>query len=208
METHVARSTVGDVMVVREREGRAPWPVDWSAVWVGALAAIATSLILGLIGVALGAHQVGPAQRIAKWSDVGLGALVLAVFGTFIAFVVGGWVAAKIAGLHRSEPAMLHGAIAWLVAVPLLMMLATLGAGSFFAGWFGGLAGMPPWATTANAPIDPTAAAAARNAALGAVTALLLALVGAVIGGWMASGEPMTFTHYRTRHLTTEPSRS
>jgi hypothetical protein len=26
---------------------------------------------------------------------------------------------------------------------------------------------------------------------------LLLGLVGAVIGGWMASGEPMTFTYYR-----------
>jgi hypothetical protein len=32
-----------------------------------------------------------------------------------------------------------------------------------------------------------------------AVTALLLGLVGGVIGGWMASGEPMTFTYYRTR---------
>jgi hypothetical protein len=26
-----------------------------------------------------------------------------------------------------------------------------------------------------------------------------LGLVGSVIGGWMASGEPMTFTYYRTR---------
>ena len=38
-------------------------------------------------------------------------------------------------------------------------------------------------------------------AALGALTALLLGLVGSVIGGWMASGEPMTFTHYRTRRV-------
>ena len=30
---------------------------------------------------------------------------------------------------------------------------------------------------------------------------LLLGLVGGVIGGWMGSGEPMTFTHYRTRPL-------
>ena len=31
------------------------------------------------------------------------------------------------------------------------------------------------------------------------VSALLLGLVGSVIGGWMASGEPMTLTHYRHR---------
>ena len=33
----------------------------------------------------------------------------------------------------------------------------------------------------------------------GAVTALLLGLIGGVVGGWMASGEPMNFSHYRTR---------
>jgi uncharacterized membrane protein YeaQ/YmgE (transglycosylase-associated protein family) len=38
-----------------------------------------------------------------------------------------------------------------------------------------------------------------RNNALGAITALLLGLIGAVIGGWMASSEPMNFSHYRTR---------
>jgi anti-sigma factor RsiW len=38
-----------------------------------------------------------------------------------------------------------------------------------------------------------------RNSALVAVTALLLGLLGSVIGGWMASGEPMNFVHYRTR---------
>jgi hypothetical protein len=41
----------------------------------------------------------------------------------------------------------------------------------------------------------------ARNTALGALTALLLGLVGSVLGGWMASGEPMSFTHYRKRDL-------
>jgi len=38
-----------------------------------------------------------------------------------------------------------------------------------------------------------------RNTAIGAATALLLGLMGAVVGGWMASGEPMNFTHHRTR---------
>jgi hypothetical protein len=33
------------------------------------------------------------------------------------------------------------------------------------------------------------------------VAALLLGLVGAVLGAWMGSGEPMTFTHCRRRDL-------
>jgi hypothetical protein len=44
---------------------------------------------------------------------------------------------------------------------------------------------------------DPDAARAARNAALGGAAAGLLGLVGVVIAGWMASGEPMTLTYYR-----------
>ena len=46
---------------------------------------------------------------------------------------------------------------------------------------------------------------ALRNSALGGVTALLLGLMGSVIGGWLASGEPMNFTHYRTRMTAPVP---
>jgi hypothetical protein len=119
------------------------------------------------------------------------------VFGAFLSFVVGGWVAGRIAGFVRSEPAILHAAIAWLLGVSLIV-----GAGSFGGASFG------PWyrgVTVLRAPAvpsvveDPDTARAARNGALGGVAALLLGLVGAVIGGWMASGEPMTLTYYRSR---------
>ena len=90
---------------------------------------------------------------------------------------------------------MLHGAITWLLSVPILLVLIALGARSFFGGWYGGLAGTPVWA----APGTAVAAEATREAAGGAATALLLGLVGAVLGGWMGSGEPMTFTHHRNR---------
>ncbi|MEX2220750.1 MAG: hypothetical protein WEG40_03035 [Candidatus Rokuibacteriota bacterium] len=176
-----------------------PWPVSWSAVWVGTLAAVALALILGLVAIAVGAHRVG--QPFTTWRDVGLLTLAFSVFGSFLAFAVGGWTAAKVAGARRSETAMLHGAIAWLVAVPILMVLASMGAATYLGGWYGGLAGMPPAAAAQAfaASQDPAVAMAARNAALAAVTALLLGLMGGVIGGWMGSGEPMTFTHYRTR---------
>lgn len=207
------------------------WPVNWTAVWVGALASLTAALLFGLIGIAVGAHLLGPEHRVVDLHKIGLGALIFSVCGAFFAFVVGGWVAGNIAGILRSEPAMLHGAIVWLVAVPLLVLLAGLGAGSFFGGWYAGLGGSPSWAVPAGAPFDrpdpigPNATdaeraqfqaamtdyrehvktwrdetpQATRNSALGAVTALLLGLVGSVIGGWMASGEPMNFTHHRTR---------
>jgi hypothetical protein len=154
--------------------------------------------VLGLTGIAVGAHQTGVNARITNWSDIGLVALIFSVTGAFFSFVVGGWAAGKIAGARRAETASLHGAIVWIVAAPLLLVLAALGAGSYLGGWYSGLAGTPHWAA-APAAADPNAALVARNGALAALTALLLGLMGSVLGGWLASGEPMTFTNHRKR---------
>jgi len=205
-----------------------PWAVNWSAVWVGVLSSVAAVLLFGLIGIAVGAHLLAPENRVVDLKKLGFGALAFSVFAAFLAFVIGGWVAGKIGGFLRSEPAMLHGAIVWLITIPALAVLAGIGAGSALGAWHGG---MVTASNSNNAPFDrpdplsPGATEeerqqyreqmadyhskveqwkkdtpkATRNAALGTITALLLGLMGSVVGGWMASGEPMTFTHYRTR---------
>ena len=170
------------------------WPVAWSAIWVGALTALAVGLIIGLLGFALGANEVA---RTVDWTKLRLISAIFAVGGAFFAFVAGGWTAARIAGIRRSEPAMLHGAIVWLVTLPLLLGLAALGIAGHWGGWYGGLGSITP--LSLGAAPDPDLAEATRNNALATAVALLLGLVGSVVGGWMGSGEPMTFTHYRRR---------
>jgi hypothetical protein len=173
--------------------------VYWSAVWVGALSALATLLVLGLSAGSLGAFSLAPGYRIVRWSDFAFIALVLSVIGAFFAFVVGGWVAAKVAGITHSEPAALHGAIVWLVTLPILLVLLSLGLGVFLGPWFGWLAGSPPWMGVPQTPPDADAILAARNAALGGLLALVIGLAGSVLGGWLASGEPMTWRYVRPR---------
>jgi hypothetical protein len=172
------------------------WPVAWSAIWVGALTALAVGLIIGLLGYAVGANEVA---NTVDWKKLRLITAIFSVGGAFFAFVAGGWTAARIAGIRRSEPAMLHGAITFLVTLPLLLTLGAIGVSGHWGGWYGGLGSIQPLAP--GAMVDPDVAEATRNNALATAVALLLGLVGSVIGGWMASGEPMTFTHYRTRHL-------
>jgi hypothetical protein len=180
------------------------WPVAWSAIWVGALTALAVGLIIGLLGFALGANEV---SRYVDWKKVRLITAIFSIGGAFFAFVAGGWTAGRIAGIRRSEPAVLHGAIVWLVALPILLALGSFGALAHFGGWYGGLAGTPSWAAATASP-DPDLAIATRNNALATAVALLLGLVGAVLGGWMASGEPMTFTHHRKRDRLSEVPRN
>ena len=184
-----------DEVVIEEIEGLSPWYLSWSGVWVGALSAVALLLVFGLTGIAVGAHQLG--RRIGSWHEFHLVTLAFSVFGSFLSFVLGGWVAARIAGIRRAEPAMLHGAIVWLVAIPGLLFLAALGAGGYFGTWYTGLAAPPAWAPQATPIESPGAALAARNGALGALTALLLGLVGGVVGGWMGSGERMTLGYVK-----------
>src|ERR1700758_2235147 len=107
----VVSSSSAEVAVVSHRHDLAPpaseyWPINWSAIWVGALTALAVAMIISLAGAALGAHQLGPAGKVSKWSDVGIGALVFAVVGAFFSFVAGGWVAGKINGFRHAETDM------------------------------------------------------------------------------------------------------
>jgi hypothetical protein len=178
----------------------APWSINWSAVWVGALTGLAAAVIFGLMGAALG----GTATRSLSWTAVTRLDVAAAVLGAFLAFAAAGWAAAKVAGIPFAEPAMLHGALAWLVALPIVLALLSFGAGSAFGGWYGGLAGPASLAPAADAITG-----SARATALTSLTAILLGLMGSVIGGWIASGEPMTLSHSRTRKTVwSQPERS
>jgi hypothetical protein len=163
---------------------------------VGALATIGLAFVLGLIGIAVGAHKIGMTGQVTK---VTRDAIVWGIMGSFFSFALGGWVAASIGGIRRAEPAMLHGAITWLVALPLLVVLLGLGAGAALGGWYGGLVGAPAWVLPPAASPNPDAALIARNAALTGVTAILVGLMGSVVGGWMGSGEPMTLASSGSR---------
>ncbi|MDQ2951933.1 MAG: hypothetical protein M3R54_06685 [Chloroflexota bacterium] len=162
------------------------------------MAAIAAAVILGLAGTAIGAHKTGLEGRITSWSGVGFASLAFAVISSFFAFVIGGWVAARIAGIRRAEDAMLHGAVVWVLAVFVMVALAAM-SGAVFNGWYASIAPTPVVPAGPGQPADPNLAIALRNGALATVAAFLIGLMGAVIGGWVASGEPMTIGNYRIR---------
>lgn len=168
------------------------WAINWSAVWVGALAALTAALIFGLIGTAAGATSV---EKFSSFTTISRVEVAIVICSAFFAFVIGGWVAGKITGAKHSERTILHAAIGWLVATPLLVGLLAAGAGNAFGGWYGGLV-ISPFGAAAATPPAPDVV---RATALAALTSLLVGLIGSVIGGWMASGEPMTFTHHRKR---------
>lgn len=146
--------------------------VSWSAIILGALSALAATMLLGLLGLAIGAHQLSAGEGFVHWRTIGIGALAFSVFSAFLAFVAGGWIAGRIAGGDARETS-LHGLFAWLIAVPVFAALIGVGAGTTFGAWYAGLADSQ----------------AARNSASAALVALLLGFTGSWIGGRLAANK-------------------
>jgi len=157
----MARLEVDEIVAVDSDEVALPWYVAWSAIFVGALAALGLLLTFGLTGLAVGSHQMG--HRYGTWHEFRLITLIFSVFGSFLSFVLGGWAASRIAGFRRTDTAMLHGAIVWLVTIPALLFFAALGSGGYFGTWYGGLAAPPAWAPQATPQVDSIAAATAAT---------------------------------------------
>jgi hypothetical protein len=174
------------------------WHISWGPVFVGALAGLVAAVLFSLIAVAVGAHKAVD-DRILKWADLGPVTIIFSVLGAFFASLIGAWVAAKMSGARRAEPAILHGVAAWLVIMGIVLLFSALsGANTLGGGYLGGLT--PPGAPApTGAPVDPNTALAIRNAAVGSILGILIGLMGAVVGGWFASGEPMNVNYYRSR---------
>lgn len=174
------------------------WHLDWSAVWVGALAMLVAAALFSLIALGVGAQKAVDA-RVLKWADVPFATIAFSVFGAFLASALGAWVAGRMSGARLAEPAILHGVTAWLVLMGIVMTFAALAGGNSFAGGYLGNLTPPGAPTPAGAgAVDPNAALAIRNAAVGSVLGILIGLMGAVVGAWIASGERLdSLAHYR-----------
>lgn len=129
--------------------------IRWGPVLAGLFAALATLATLTMLGIAIGATAFDPGDTARGF---GLGAGIWGAISTLLAFLVGGWMAARTAALPGRSSGMLNGAMVWFVAIPLLVYLLSSGVSSLI-----GTAGRA--AGTAAAAVAPAAGVAADQAA-------------------------------------------
>jgi len=132
--------TVGDGRAVRETTTRGvsqvmTLPTDrvrWGPIWAGLLAAFFTLLVLSLLGLAIGASTVnaGQAAQGSGNQNAGQYSAIWAGISAILAFLVGGYVAGRTAAVHERGWAALNGALVFLLALPLLLWLASQGLGA------------------------------------------------------------------------------
>src|SRR5262245_28471608 len=120
----------------------------------GVFAVLASLALLGEIGMALGLSSFEPGDRAASYA---LGAGIWGVISAILAFGIGGYLASRISRHVRSRAGATQGLLVWMVAVPLIGVLAAiLTLGTVTA------AGVT---TVATVQADPVAAAEARDTA-------------------------------------------
>lgn len=124
----------------------------WSAVFAGLAVGISANLFLLLLGAAAGLAVFNAG---AKMNEEGL-VLAASLWDTFcmvLAALVGGYVAARASGMRRTPDGVLHGILAWSVAILVSVLLATTAAGDALGNLFNAAVNRPV-AAEATRPLD------------------------------------------------------
>lgn len=73
------------------------------AVFAGIVVTLALQLILGILGLAIGANSINPLQEQNPASGLGTGTVIWFAISTLLALFSGGWVAGRLAGIASTS---------------------------------------------------------------------------------------------------------
>jgi hypothetical protein len=111
-----------NVMTVRNR-------VQWGPIIAGLAAALATFLLLTVLGIAIGASVLDPSDT---GKDIGTWAAVWGAISAILSFFVGGWLAAKTAAVGGPFSGLVNGLMVGATGLILLLWLTGSGVGNLF----------------------------------------------------------------------------
>lgn len=202
--------------------------ISWGAVIAGALVAIAIGAMLNLLGVALGAAALDP-YDMSRGDAKGLaaaGGLWLAI-SSAIGLFVGAWLAARAHGEWEVRNGGFHSLAVWAAAFIFALVIAGFSGTGFVGALVRGAAAPPasvaaeamdtslmaPAGTPNAAPLAPTgedaaiidrARKATGSAAGWAFLNMLLGLLAALAGGWVAARGMGLRVHIHRPDATTD----
>jgi len=178
--------------------------VRWGPIMAGLATALTSLLMLSLLGLAFGLTVVNAGDAAAQGGTpegLGRNSAIWGAISGLIAFLLGGWVAGRSAAVFDRGWGALNGALVFLVAVPVILWLASMGLGTVL-GSLGSFAGSlnPDPGTTQNVaeqarqaaqntqPAEVARAAeTARNTAWWTLLGMVLGLGASAVGGMLGT---------------------
>ena len=107
--------------------------ISWSAVIAGTVMAFGVQFLLGLLGLAIGAAVLDPAD-LASAESWGIGTGLYTVVSQIISLIIGGFVAARLAGIPRETTSLIHGALVWATVSLATFYFVASGATTLIGG--------------------------------------------------------------------------
>lgn len=177
--------------------------VRWGPILAGIAISIATQLILGALGVAIG---LGTGATDANGRNIAIGVGIWSIISLLISLFIGSWVMARTCGPMNNKTALLNGAILWATTLAISSWLLATG----ISGTFGvvaanageildqvqepGGATLPNQAPTATAAQARNLAEQAARSAWSFIIGSLLGLAASLIGASVGARKPRVYT--------------
>jgi len=157
----------------------------------GVLTAVATLLILAVLGIAVGASAFEPRD---SGETIGTAAAIWGVISGLLAFFLGGWVAAKTAAVSGAGSGLINGLMVGAAVLTLVLWLTGSGAAGLLGALGSNVADITSFAQSEGASaqdvqtqaqqIDPGQAFdTVKDSAWWTLAGLLLPLVASGLGG-------------------------
>jgi hypothetical protein len=109
--------------------------VSWGAIFGGTFISLAIMVLLGSLGIAIGATTIDPATgETPSARAFGIGAGIWWIGSSVLALFGGGWAAGRLAGPRRLLESTLHGLVTWSFTTTIAVALMTTAVGSMVSG--------------------------------------------------------------------------
>jgi hypothetical protein len=109
--------------------------ISWQALFAGLVIAIAVQLLLSTLGAGVGLGLVhSHASNTPNVTNFSIGAGIWWLVSNLIALLIGGYVAARLAGVTTRGDGMLHGLVTWGLVTLFTVYLLTTATGNLLGG--------------------------------------------------------------------------
>lgn len=161
-QTRYATTTAGvHAPVLRESVAN----ISWGSIFAGVAIALSLHLVLNLLGLAIGAGVIDPAQNDTPTaSSLSMGSVIWVIVSGIIAAFVGGYVASRLSGRVIRSTGALHGLTSWAVTTIVVFYLLSTSVGALVGGAFTGVTSVFSGAGSTVATAATAAAPSIANA--------------------------------------------
>lgn len=139
--------------------------ISWGGVFAGVAIALSLHLLLNLLGLAIGAGVIDPAQNDTPTaSSLSMGSVIWMIVSGIIAAFIGAYVASRMSGRVVRSTGALHGLTSWAVTTLVVFYLLTTSVGALVGGAFSGVTSVFSGAGSTIATAATAAAPSLANA--------------------------------------------